>query len=122
MFRTTALLLAGLAATLVFAASGSAKERFDLKGEVYGNSAFKIELENAAGKRVTTLKAGTYVIKVEDRASVHDFHLRGPGVDKSTSIGGVGERLWTVKLSPGRYTFVCDPHAGQMHGSFRVIA
>jgi len=120
MLRTTALLLAALAVTLVVAATGSAKARYDLKGEVYGNSMFKIELKTAAGKRVKTLRAGTYVIKVEDHASIHNFHLRGPGVNKSTSVSGTGERLWTVKLRAGKYTFVCDPHASSMRGSFRV--
>jgi plastocyanin len=120
MLRTTALLLIALAAALVVAAGGSAKERYDLKGEVYANSMFKIELRTAGGKRVTTLKAGTYVIKVEDRASTHNFHLRGPGVNKWTTVRGTGERLWTVKLRAGRYTFVCDPHASAMRGAFRV--
>jgi plastocyanin len=41
-------------------------------------------------------------------------------VNKSTSIGGTTETTWTVKLKPGKYTFVCDPHAAQMRGTFRV--
>ncbi|MFL5757645.1 MAG: plastocyanin/azurin family copper-binding protein [Chloroflexota bacterium] len=42
-------------------------------------------------------------------------------MNKSTTVGGVGERLWTLRLRPGRYTFVCDPHSSQMRGSFRVV-
>jgi hypothetical protein len=33
-----------------------------------------------------TVKAGTYVITIHDLASIHDFHLTGPGVDKKTSV------------------------------------
>ena len=91
-----------------------------MKGEVYPNSQFKIEMEGANGKDLKTVKAGTYTIKVEDKASIHNFHLTGPGVNKSTSIGGTGEQTWTVTLKKGTYKFVCDPHASQMKGSFKV--
>ncbi len=73
-----------------------------------------------AGKKVTTLKAGAYVIKVADKASVHDFHLTGPGVDKKTSVGGTGATTWKVTLKKGTYKYVCDPHASFMKGSFKV--
>ena len=121
MLRTTLAVIALAAAALVAVVAGNAagtKERFDLKGEVYAT--FKIELKTAAGRRVTHLKPGTYVIKVEDHSSIHNFHLRGPGVNKSTTVGGTGERLWTVRLRAGTYRFVCDPHATSMRGSFRV--
>ena len=36
--------------------------------------------------------------------------------------GFVGERIWTVTLKPGKYTYWCDPHSSMMHGSFRVVA
>lgn len=91
-----------------------------LKGEVYGNSMFKIEMTNSADRALKTVKAGTYRIKIEDKGSIHDFHLTGPGVNKSTGIAFVGDRTWTVKLKRGTYRFVCDPHASMMHGSFRV--
>jgi plastocyanin len=67
-----------------------------------------------------TLKAGTYKIVVADKSNVHNFHLKGPGVNKATSVGGTGTTTWTVKLRAGKYTFVCDPHATSMHGSFTV--
>lgn len=121
MKRTIVLMIAASAALLVAAFAGrpaAAKESFDLKGEVYPT--FKIELENAAGRDVRTLKAGTYRIKVEDRSRIHDFHLVGPGVNRRTSVGGVGEQVWTVRLRAGTYTFECDPHASTMRGSVRV--
>jgi plastocyanin len=123
MLRRTLALLALAAAALAVAAvssASSAKTRFDLKGEVYAN--FKIEMKKASGVKVRTLKAKTYVIKVEDHSSIHNFHLIGPGVNKKTSVGGVGERLWTVRLRPGTYRFLCDPHASTMRGTFRVVA
>jgi plastocyanin len=91
-----------------------------LTGEVYPDAQFKIDMETASGAKLKTVKAGTYKIKVEDKASIHNFHLTGPGVDKKTSVGGKVETSWTVKLKPGRYTYVCDPHAAQMRGTFRV--
>ncbi len=39
----------------------------------------------------------------------------------STPRVGV-ETIWTVKLEPGKYTYLCDRHAGMMRGSFRVTA
>ena len=122
MKRTIVLIITASAAALLVAAFASrpagAKESFDLKGEVY--PPFKIELENAAGRHVRTLKAGTYRIKVEDKSPIHDFHLVGPGVNRKTSVGGVGEQIWTVRLRAGTYTFVCDPHSSAMRGSVRV--
>jgi len=72
------------------------------------------------GKKVTHLKAGTYTIVVKDTASDHDFHLTGPGVDKTTTVGGKGTFRWKVTLKKGTYTYVCDPHASFMKGSFTV--
>ena len=74
------------------------------------------------GKKVTTLKPGTYAITVNDRSSFHNFHLKGPGVNKSTGVAfkGTPSKPWTVTLKKGTYTYVCDPHASQMKGSFKV--
>jgi plastocyanin len=71
-------------------------------------------------KKVTKLKAGTYKIVVKDTASDHNFHLIGPGVNKSTSIGGKATATWTVKLKKGTYKFQCDPHSSFMKGTFKV--
>jgi plastocyanin len=67
-----------------------------------------------------TVKAGRYVITIRDLASIHDFHLTGPGVDKKTSVTGTGTTKWTVKLKKGTYHFVCDPHRTIMHGVLKV--
>ena len=115
MFRTALLTLVA-AALLVMPAQAKTT---GLKGEV--GPGFSIEVEKG-NKDLKTIKAGTYSIKIQDKSSIHNFHLKGPGVNKSTSVGFVGERIWTVTLKPGKYTYWCDPHSSMMHGSFRVVA
>jgi plastocyanin len=73
------------------------------------------------GRRVSTLKAGRYAITIRDRSATHNFHLKGPGVNKATGVAYTGTRTWQVRLAAGRYRFWCDPHAGFMRGSFRVV-
>ena len=81
---------------------------------------FTISLKSA-GKNVTSLKAGTYVITVNDRSRIHDFRLRGPGVNKVFStVTAVGTKSVTISLRAGRYQFTCQPHASAMHGAFTV--
>ena len=66
------------------------------------------------------LTAGEYTINISDLSSAHNFHLTGPGVDEMTEVSEEGDVTWTVTLQAGEYTFVCDPHASQMNGSFTV--
>ena len=80
---------------------------------------FTITLKKGNTK-VTTLSAGSYTIRISDRASSHNFHLTGPGVNKKTSVSATGTTTWNVRLRPGTYRYVCDPHASMMKGSFRV--
>jgi plastocyanin len=121
--RRIVLLLGVVVLALAAVVGGNAatgKSSYDLKGEVYA-SGYKIEMVNRANQHLKTVKAGTYTIKIEDKASVHNFHLVGPGVNKSTSVGGVVETTWTVRLKPGKYSYSCDAHA-QMRGTFRVTS
>jgi plastocyanin len=67
-----------------------------------------------------SVKAGTYKIVVADKSNIHNFHLTGVGVNKSTSVGGTGTKTWTVTLRKGTYKYVCDPHASAMKGSLKV--
>ena len=116
MFRLT-LLVAALAAALFIVSAQAATPR--LTGEV--GPGFSIEVTKG-GKDVKTLKAGKYTIKVEDKSSIHNFHLIGPGVNKKTSVSFTGETTWKVTLKPGKYTYQCDIHvAAGMKGSFKVI-
>jgi plastocyanin len=80
-----------------------------------------IALKTASGKRVSIVSRGTYAITVRDGSDEHNFYLSGPGVKKQiTGIGFVGTKTVTVKLRPGKYTFVCIPHADDMRGGFSV--
>jgi plastocyanin len=82
---------------------------------------FEISLTTPDGADVTSLPAGEYTITVNDQSDIHNFHLTGPGdVDVSTTVEEVVETTWTVTLVSGEYTFVCDPHASSMNGSFTV--
>ena len=80
---------------------------------------FSISLKQG-GKKVTKLKAGTYIFKIADKSSAHDFHLKGPGVNKTTTVGGLSSATWKLTLKKGTYSYVCDPHSSFMHGSFTV--
>ena len=116
MNRIVMLAVAALAALAVGAAvAGAATPK--LVGLVA--DPLKISLTQG-GKKVTHLKAGTYTIVVQDKASDHNFHLTGPGVNKTTTVGGKGVFRWNVKLTKGTYTYVCDPHSSFMKGSFTV--
>ncbi len=65
-------------------------------------------------------KAGKIKLVVSDKATDHNFHLTGPGVNVTTGVSTKGTKTFTVTLKKGKYTFVCDPHASSMKGSFTV--
>jgi plastocyanin len=120
MLRRLLIPLALLGVFLAAATVGNAgtAKSAGLVGEVGPGYTIEVKLH---GKDLKTIKAGTYKLKVEDKASIHNFHLKGPGINKLTSIGGTGDATWTVKLKKGKYTYQCDPHASLgMKGSFRV--
>ena len=87
---------------------------------------FTIDLKSAKGKKVTSLKAGTYRIAVTDKSAIHDYVLEGPGLGKKgrtiTGIKFVGKTTKTVTFRRGAYTFVCTPHrkVPSMIGTFKV--
>ena len=72
------------------------------------------------GKKVTKLKAGSYVFKIADKSNLHNFHLTGPGVNKLTTVKAKGNYTWKLTLKKGTYKYVCDPHKAFMKGSFTV--
>jgi plastocyanin len=113
--KRLALLVA--AASAAFALAGQATAATKLTGVV--GPGFTITL-TSGGKKVTSLKAGAYTVVVQDKASVHNFHLTGPGLNKATSVGGTGTMTWKVTLKKGTYKYVCDPHSSAMKGSFKV--
>ncbi len=119
MTRIRLALVAAVAAVALAAAGTATPATTTLVATV--GPGFTITLTKG-GKKVTTLKAGTYRIVVRDKSNMHNFRLKGPGVNKATGVGAVTTVTWTVKVRAGRYTFVCDPHASSMKGSFRVTA
>ncbi|MBM2822302.1 MAG: Copper-bind protein [Thermoleophilia bacterium] len=89
-----------------------------LKGSV--GPGFDISLSTEDGQAVETLAAGSYTLEVDDQSDIHNFHLTGTGVDVKTDVGATGVESFDVTVEAGTYTFVCDPHAGSMNGSFEV--
>jgi len=82
-----------------------------------GNN-FVISLKDSTGAAVTHVDPGTYTIVVHDYATVHNFHLFGPGgVNQATSIENAEEDTWVVTFTDGTYKFMCDFHP-TLRGSF----
>ncbi len=120
MTRIRLALVAALVAALLAVASASAATP-KLTGVVGPHDAFTITLTKA-GKKVTKLKAGKYTIVVKDQSKIHNYRLKGPGLNKQvTTVAFVGTKTVTVTLKPGKYTFDCDPHYAAMHASFTVV-
>jgi plastocyanin len=118
--RARSLLLGAVAvAALAATGSGSAAAAKTVNGTV--GPGFTIGL-TMQGKKVTKLKAGTaYRFVISDQASIHDFHLSGPGINRVlTGVEFTGTKSVVLKLKKGSYRFVCDPHSGIMHGRFLV--
>jgi plastocyanin len=123
MARAAALVSVLATGALVFglaSGTGARAQATKLVGTV--GPGFTITLRDAQGATVTRLDPGTYEIEVRDLSEFHNFRLRGPGVDRATSVEGTGTETWTVTLRDGTYTFLCDPHATSMRGTFTVGA
>jgi len=105
-------------ATLVALAAPDVAAARELRATV--GPGFTITLVDETGARVTHLERGQHTIVVADNAPDHNFHLSGPGVDIATEIEYVGTTTWTVTLTDGVYSFVCDPHVDAMSGTFAV--
>jgi hypothetical protein len=81
-----------------------------------------LTLRDAAGRTVTRLRVGSYVVTVRDRSSRQNFHLVGPrGIDRKTGLKFVGMVKWTLSFHGGTYRYSSDklPTSGR---SFRVAA
>jgi hypothetical protein len=115
MFRTLLIGILAVVAVSIPAAATSAPNA-TLTGVV--GPGFNISLKNADGTGVNHLDPGTYDITVADNAIDHNFHLQGPGIDQATDVEGMGTFTWTVTITDGTYTFICDAHPTLMKGSF----
>jgi hypothetical protein len=81
---------------------------------------FTISLKHL-GKTFKTLKHGRYTFVVSDKATIHDFHIEGPGVDRAiTTVPFKGTKTVTILLRKGSFKFYCAPHESSMFGRFKV--
>jgi len=76
------------------------------------------------GKKVTALKAGKYLLVVEDKASIHNFVLEqesGGKFEKDlTTVPFMGTNVYSFTLAKGKYKYYCKPHESSMFGNFTV--
>ena len=113
-------LIAGLATLVAIAAPTSAgMGATKLKGTT--GPGFTITLKKGTAT-VRSLTPGKYAITVNDKSKMHNFLIKGPGLNKQiTSIAFKGMKTVTVTLKKGKYTYQCDPHVTQgMKHTFRV--
>jgi NitT/TauT family transport system substrate-binding protein len=64
------------------------------------------------GRVVTKLNVGPYTFVVSDNSRKHNFTLKGPGVNKRTSVKGTGRSTWTVSLRKGTYRYWSSARPG----------
>jgi hypothetical protein len=117
--RPLLLLSLGLTAAVLLPGSGGAAGTATTLHATVGPG-FTINIRNSAGVGVTRIPPGSYSIEVRDLSAEHNFHLRGPGVNRATTVADTGTTTWDVTLLTGTYAFNCDAHPGTMKGSFRV--
>jgi hypothetical protein len=115
--RIRHVLTAAVILVLAAPSAGAALPRF------YGTvgPGTTLTLKRGNGTAVKSASAGAKTFIVRDRASNHNFHLTGPGVDRETGIAFTGRRRWSpVQLSNGTFTFLCDRHPTTMRKTFTV--
>lgn len=114
-----------VAAALGLTAAGAASSRTAatpvLEGTVGPGYTIKLTKN---GKKVSSLKAGTYAFVVSDRAPIHNFTLEqehgGKFETHITSVRFMGTKRVKIKLTAGEWKYYCTPHEATMHGSFKV--
>jgi NitT/TauT family transport system substrate-binding protein len=72
-----------------------------LQGTVQGRRVL-LRLE---GRTVTKLAIGPYVFVVSDNSRTQNLVLRGPNVNRRTSVKGRGRVTWTLSLRKGTYRY-----------------
>jgi len=79
-------------------------------------------LASVAGGRLSlsahTVRGGQYRMTVRDRSRTDNFHFSGPGINRRTSILGTGTVTWSIRLTPGSYTFGSD---ARTHRAGRLV-
>jgi Copper binding proteins, plastocyanin/azurin family len=111
---------------LLGALSGSARgaDTPTLTAIVGTNDGFNITLNGPDGKKFERLLPGTYTVVVDDRSTIHNFHLASnddPTVDFRTDLAFVGQKSFTVTFkNNNEYAYACEPHWQVMNGKFLV--
>jgi len=120
---TIAVLAAGLVATSLFLVSAQASTP-KLVGTV--GPGYTITLKRGTTK-VKTLKAGTYMFVITDKAAIHNFTIErekgGPKIEKVlTGTSFQGKKTVSVTLKKGSWKYYCSIHESQMFGFFKVTS
>ncbi len=121
MSRIALLISSGLVAAVVLAAPTAGVTTAPTKLVGVTGPGFTISLKKN-GVKVRTLKAGRYSITVRDKSNIHNFRLKGPGLNRQiTALSYIGSKTMLVTFRKGKNIYQCDPHVAQgMKGSFRV--
>ena len=86
--------------------------------------AYEISLRTEDGEEITTtLPPGEYQLEIDDRSTIHNFHLRARdgGLDVASEIDGTGTETTTIVLpEPGSYIYECDAHPDRMRETFSI--
>src|SRR3954467_6713981 len=106
-------------------ASGSAGADMPTLTAIVGtNDGFNITLNDSTGKKVSRLLPGPYTVVVDDRSTIHNFHLASnfdSTVDFRTDLAFVGQQSFTVTFrNHTEYAYACEPHWKVMNGKFLV--
>ena len=118
--RVRIVLLVAVAAALAVSGSAGARSAVTTLNGTVGPG-FTITLKDSKGKKVKSLKAGTYKIKVSDKSPIHDFVLKGPGLKVGiTKVPFTGTKTVSVTLKKGKYKYYCSPHESSMFGYVTV--
>jgi plastocyanin len=119
--RTSLAVLVVAVASLAIAGTASTRTTATkLNGTV--GPGFSISLTQG-GKKVTSLKAGSYTFTIADRANIHNYTLQqlsgGKTKKQLTGTTFVGKKTVTVKLAKGKWKYYCTVHP-TVQGTFTV--
>lgn len=122
MIRASIAIVATTAAVLVVSVGASGKTATPtLKGTVGPGYTITLTMN---GKKVKSLKRGTYKFAVADKSTFHNFTLereKGGKFEKDvTSVSFTGSKTVTLKLGPGSWKYYCKVHEPMMYGFFKV--
>ena len=125
--RTRSLLALGVLAAVALTVAGAAFSRTDTTATLRGvvGPGYSIKLTKG-GKKIASLKAGTYKFVISDRSTYHNFTVERekpskPKLEKHlTGTGFTGTKTVSMTLKPGSWSFYCSNHEAQMHGDFKV--